>query len=328
MYDRRVLRNFLVAFLAGAVSGVSLLGPLLKFCIAVLRRRRALLPSSSSSAGQGKGTGASLALPAGRERPYWDLLRLQPGGRRPVVCVTGSGSSEERRLAESFGDWCARSGCHVLTGGGGGVMTSVSRAFAEARTDCEFKDCGLVLAVLPGLPAAHASEWATAREEVTSKLLVDQSQGRLQYSVVLDSSADEPEEAIVAPRGYPNEFVDVAVRTHLPSSGSAGQSLLSRNHISVLSADVIVALPGGRGTASQVELALNYGVPVCRFLGTSGTITGLSEASEAASPAFADLAAVQAFVFNAIASGLRKAAVPTQRFRGMASQGSGLDQMT
>ena len=35
------------------------------------------------------------------------------------------------------------------------------------------------------------------------------------------------------------------MRTHLPSSGAAGTSALSRAHINVLSADVIVALPGG-----------------------------------------------------------------------------------
>ena len=33
----------------------------------------------------------------------------------------------------------------------------------------------------------------------------------------------------------------------------------SRNHIIVLSADHVVALPGGPGTRSEVELALDYG---------------------------------------------------------------------
>merc|ERR1712032_1606993 len=108
-------------------------------------------------------------------------------GPRPIIGVTGSGSNEEDKLARSLGEWCARCGFHILTGGGGGVPTSVSRAFAHGR-GVESGNAGLVLAVLPGLPAARASEWRTAREEVTSKLLVDQSTGSLQYSVELGGS--------------------------------------------------------------------------------------------------------------------------------------------
>lgn len=37
---------------------------------------------------------------------------------------------------------------------------------------------------------------------------------------------------------------------------------LSRNHINVLTSDVIVALPGGEGTASEIGLARAYGRPV------------------------------------------------------------------
>jgi len=65
-----------------------------------------------------------------------------------------------------------------------------------------------------------------------------------------------------AKAGYPNEFVELAIRTHLPYSGPLGTDDLSRNHINVLSSDAVVALTGGEGTASEVALARRYGVPV------------------------------------------------------------------
>lgn len=62
--------------------------------------------------------------------------------------------------------------------------------------------------------------------------------------------------------GYPNEFVELAIYTHLPLSGERGHDDLSRNHINVLSCAAVVALPGGAGTISEVELALGYGKPI------------------------------------------------------------------
>ncbi len=59
--------------------------------------------------------------------------------------------------------------------------------------------------------------------------------------------------------GYPNAFVEVPIRTHLPLTGAMGADPRSRNHVNVLTSDVIVALPGGEGTRSEVQLALRYG---------------------------------------------------------------------
>jgi predicted Rossmann-fold nucleotide-binding protein len=41
---------------------------------------------------------------------------------------------------------------------------------------------------------------------------------------------------------------------------------MSRNHINVLSADVLIALPGGEGTASELALARRYGRPAIAFV--------------------------------------------------------------
>jgi uncharacterized protein (TIGR00725 family) len=78
--------------------------------------------------------------------------------------------------------------------------------------------------------------------------------------------------------GYPNEFVEIAIRTHLPYSGPLGAHDLSRNHINILSSDAIVALPGGEGTASEVALALRYRTPVIMY-----SLAGSAEATVAAS---------------------------------------------
>lgn len=146
----------------------------------------------------------------------------------PVVAVLGSGSEPHADRADALGAWLARAGAHLLTGGGGGVMTAVSRAFCavEGRR-------GLALGILPG-----------------------DASGR-------------------APAGYPNPYVELAIRTHLPWSGRRGTDSLSRNHLNVLSAGVIVALPGGYGTSSEVALALRYGRPLVAWLDARSDIPEL-----------------------------------------------------
>ncbi len=75
--------------------------------------------------------------------------------------------------------------------------------------------------------------------------------------------------------GYPNDWVEAPIRTHLHLSGPHGADPRSRNHIVALTADVLVALPGGAGTASEVQLALRYKKPVIAFLKARGEIPAL-----------------------------------------------------
>lgn len=63
----------------------------------------------------------------------------------PVVGVMGSGASEWTDLCTALGELLASMGVHLLTGGGKGVMTSVSRAFSQVTNRQ-----GLVLGVIPG----------------------------------------------------------------------------------------------------------------------------------------------------------------------------------
>ena len=78
--------------------------------------------------------------------------------------------------------------------------------------------------------------------------------------------------------GYPNPWVELAIRTHLPLSGGEGTDIASRNHINVLTADVVIALPGARGTHSVVELALRYRRPLIAYLRDRSEIPDLSNA--------------------------------------------------
>uniref|UniRef100_A0A061REV6 Rossmann fold nucleotide-binding protein n=2 Tax=Tetraselmis sp. GSL018 TaxID=582737 RepID=A0A061REV6_9CHLO len=155
-----------------------------------------------------------------------------PARKLPVVGVMGSGTTAEPHLAGPLGTWLASQDCHLLCGGGGGVMSEVARAFVEAAPAHGRQ--GLVIGVLPG----------TFPED----------------TVV-------PRGAPIPPPGYPNPYVELPIFTHLPSRGGEGHGAHSRNHINVLSSDVIVALPGGPGTASEVQLAMEYGKPVVLLTG-------------------------------------------------------------
>lgn len=97
--------------------------------------------------------------------------------------------------------------------------------------------------------------------------------------------------------GYPNAHVELAVFTHLPLSGAAGGGPMSRNHLNVLSSDVVVALPGAEGTSSEVRLALRYRRPLVCWLDTRSDIPDLPDEA----PVVARLEDVQAFVRDALA---------------------------
>jgi len=106
---------------------------------------------------------------------------------------------------------------------------------------------------------------------------------------------DEPADGSAAAThrpGYPNPWIEIPIFTHLPLSGRRGLDPRSRNHINVLSSDVLVALPGGAGTASEVALALRYRRPVIAYLDERGQVDGLPNEAIVES----DLAAVQNFV--------------------------------
>jgi uncharacterized protein (TIGR00725 family) len=179
-------------------------------------------------------------------------MQLEQSKRLPIVGVIGSGTEAHSEKAKPLGEWLARQGVHLLTGGGGGVMESVSRAFFEVR---ERK--GFVIGIIPGA----------------------ERDGRC-----------EPKP------GYPNRWVEIPIFTHLPLSGTRGADPMSRNHINILSSDVLVALPGAAGTASEVQLALTYDKPFVVFCDRREDIAGLPHDV----PSEPDFEKVKSFVLTSI----------------------------
>jgi uncharacterized protein (TIGR00725 family) len=183
--------------------------------------------------------------------------------RLRVIGVMGSGTEEHRERSEPLGRWLATLGVHLLTGGGGGVMAAVSRAFSavEARR-------GLVIGIVP-------------------------------------SDAD----AALPKPGYPNAWVEVPIFTHLPLSGARGTDAGSRNHINVLSSDVLIALPGGEGTASEVLLAQRYARPLVAFVADPSEISGIGPEVRIER----DLGGVQSFVLSALHEARRRSHARSHR---------------
>lgn len=168
--------------------------------------------------------------------------------RLPIVGVMGSGHHPHTAWAEPLGRLLAGEAVHLLTGGGGGAMEAVSRAFS--RTPGRL---GKVIGVLPGQ---------------------------------VDETGHH------APQGYPNRWVEIPIHTHLSLSGITGTSMLSRNHINVLSSHALVVLPGGPGTCSEVRLALDYGKPILGWMTSPEQVEGLDRPI----PVTDDPAALRAFL--------------------------------
>lgn len=173
---------------------------------------------------------------------------MEPLPRLPVVGVMGSGREPHRERARRVGEWIARAGYHLLTGGGAGVMAAVTEAFVRVE-----RRRGLAIGILPAAPGGRAG---------------------------------------AAPRGYPNPWVEVVIRTHLDRVGPDGAGPASRNHLNVLSSSVVIVLPGAEGTASEARLAVRYGRPCIAWLAERDDVPGLP----AAIPVESKFSAIEAFV--------------------------------
>lgn len=102
-------------------------------------------------------------------------------------------------------------------------------------------------------------------------------QARDRKGVVIGILPARPDDVRDSRGSYPNPWIDIPIVTHLPLLGEQGTEPLSRNHINVLTSDVIVALPGGAGTLSEVQLARRYGRPVIAWLYDRHEIPGLPD---------------------------------------------------
>lgn len=91
-----------------------------------------------------------------------------------------------------------------------------------------------------------------------------------------------PDEAYCRPpEEYPNEWVEIAIRTHLPRRGASGPDARTRNHINILTSDAIVVLPGGEGTLAEIRLAQRYRRPMIGYFGADvPALAGLAASIE------------------------------------------------
>ena len=164
----------------------------------------------------------------------------------------GASGEPHPERSRRVGAWIARAGYHLLTGGGPGVMAAVTEAFVGVPDRR-----GIAIGILPASGGGDI-DWAAGRP----------------------------------PPGYPNPWVEIAIGTHLDSLGARGGDERSRNHVNVLSSDVLIFLPGSAGTASEARLALHYGKPSIAYLDARADLPGLPDAVPV-EPAFAR---VEAFV--------------------------------
>ena len=143
---------------------------------------------------------------------------------RKMIAVIGSGKDQHLNLSKPLGEWIAENGYSLLHGGGGGVMLSTARAFCSVKNRT-----GFVVGIIPS-------------------------------NSICSSPVER--ESYMPPSDYPNPYTEVTIRTHLHLTGALGKNIASRNHIIILSADTVIALPGGPGTQSEIELAIEYKKPL------------------------------------------------------------------
>jgi uncharacterized protein (TIGR00725 family) len=142
----------------------------------------------------------------------------------PIIGVIGSGEKTYFELSSPIGKWIAENGYHLVNGAGAGSMAAVAKAFTEVPNRK-----GMALGIIPS-----------------------------------NDFHDTPEKRKIHsnPQNYPNSYIEIPIITHLPLSGNQGQEIGSRNHIVVLTANIVLALPGTAGTESEIQLCLDYKKPL------------------------------------------------------------------
>lgn len=163
-----------------------------------------------------------------------------------IVGVMASGdelfAKKHGALAKEVGGTIAELGFDLLTGGGAGLMKAVGQAFLAKKQEFTKanRPAGSLISIL--------------RAEKSTELN-DQKKRNWQ------PHAD-------------NGIGEIVIRTHLPYSGPRGRDPLSRNHIKALTSDLVVVLPGGSGTLSELQLAWEYEKEIMLYLGKNGKVDG------------------------------------------------------
>lgn len=100
-------------------------------------------------------------------------------------------------------------------------------------------------------------------ESVARAFVKARAQGQGRVLGIIPGESDETGQ--IDKPGYPNAWIEIPIFTHLPLSGITGTSSMSRNHINILTSDLLIFLPGGDGTFSEFTLAKRYGKPLAGY---------------------------------------------------------------
>jgi predicted Rossmann-fold nucleotide-binding protein len=171
-----------------------------------------------------------------------------------IVGVMASGdeslAKKHEASAKEVGGTVAELGFHLLTGGGDGLMKIVGREFLNTK-----QRTGKSISILRAKDTTHlTSEW---NKEGELKELRKARETKRSWKPRKD-----------------NKLGEIVIRTHLPYSGKLGLHDLSRNHINALTSDLVVVLPGGPGSLSELQLAWEYDKEIMLYLGKNGTVDG------------------------------------------------------
>ena len=107
----------------------------------------------------------------------------------PIVGVMGSSQKSHKERAQRVGEWVAQVGYHLLTGGGSGVMLSVTQAFVSVP-----QRKGLAIGIIP----FETEEEATKNTKLVRAFNI--SDVTSQNKVLVGAQ----------PSGYPNPYIEIA----------------------------------------------------------------------------------------------------------------------
>jgi len=163
-------------------------------------------------------------------------------------------------LAKVVGALVAAESFDLLTGGGDGLMKVVGQEFLNTKGRS-----GKLISILRAKGTAHLTGlWDKNGNfypnEVVPQAKLDKKMRELIRNRAEATKRDWKENA-------DNGQAEILIRTHLPYSGEElGVHDLSRNHINILTSDLIIILPGGGGTLSELQLSYDYDKPTAVFL--------------------------------------------------------------
>jgi uncharacterized protein (TIGR00725 family) len=89
--------------------------------------------------------------------------------------------------------------------------------------------------------------------------------GRAGVSIGILPAVPHPVHGYAPMEGYPNPWVEVPVVTPLGVYRGGDDGHITRNHVNILSADAVVALPGSVGTHNEIRLARRFAKKIVLF---------------------------------------------------------------